>query len=174
MLSLVKRGENMSKHHHSNQSQGQNKSSSGGIGKLLGNIDINQVTSLLSSVDINQISSLISKFGKGSKSEPKVNAIPVSTPLYNTLNNTPNNGATTLNGLHKLGVLKKEELDLVISRISEQLQPQRSEDNEPDFNQEEGVNELSETINKLLGNIDTNELLNLIRKLNLKKEEDVE
>ena len=170
MLSLVKRGENMSKHHHSNQSQSQNKSSTGGIGKLLGNIDINQVTSLLSSVDINQISSLISKFGKGSKSEPKANAIPVSTPL----NNAPNNEATTLNGLHKLGVLKKEELDLVISRISEQLQPQRSVDNESDFNQEEGVNELSDTINKLLGNIDTNELLNLIRKLNLKKEEDVE
>jgi hypothetical protein len=154
----------MSRHHHSNHSQGQNKTSSGGVGKFLSNIDINQLTSLLSSVDVNQITSLISKFSKGSKNESKVSTVVPS-------NNTSANVPTTLNSLQRLGVLSKEELNSALSRFTEQIQGQTNQENISDSNQAEGVNEIAETIKTLLGNIDTNELLNLINKLNLGKEQ---
>jgi hypothetical protein len=129
----MKRGENMSKHHHSNRSQGQNTTSPGGIGKFLGNIDINQLTSLLSSVDINQITSLISKFGKGGQNDDKVS---MAVPTDRTFANSP----ITLNSLQSLGLLNKEELDSLLLRVKEQLHAQRNGENrsvvsEEDFNE---------------------------------------
>lgn len=118
----------MSKHHHSNNLQVQNTTSPGGVGKFLSNIDINQLTSLLSSVDINQISSLISKFGKGSQNEAKVSTV-VSPDK--TFANAP----ITLNSLQNLGLLNKEELKSLLSRVKEQLHDQKNIENK--FNSDE-------------------------------------
>lgn len=148
----------MSRHH--NHSQGHKKTSSGGIGKFLSNIDINQVTSLLSSVDVNQITSLISKFGKGSQNDSKVSTVAPSA-----------NEPVTLNNLQSLGLLSKEELNSVLVRVIDQIKLQTNQENRSDSNQEDDVNEASETIKTLLGNIDTNELLNLVSKLKLGDEQ---
>jgi hypothetical protein len=146
----------MSRHH--NHSQGHKKS--GGIGKFLSNIDINQVTSLLSSVDVNQITSLISKLGKGSQNESKVSTVVPSA-----------NEPITLNNLQSLGLLSKEELNSVLVRVIDQIKTQTNQENRADLNQEDEVNEASETIKTLIGNIDTNELLNLVSKLKLGNEQ---
>jgi len=135
MLSLIKGGENMSRHHHHIQSAVQNTASPGGVGKFLSNIDINQLTSLLSSVDMNQISSLISKFSKGGQNEAKVS--PVVSP-EKTFANAP----ITLNSLQSLGLLNKEDLNSLLSRVKEQLYAQRNEENKFNPEKEEGFNEV--------------------------------
>jgi len=135
MLSLIKRGENMSKHHHSNHNLGQNTNSPGGLGKFLSNIDINQLTSFLSSVDINQISSLVSKFGKGNQNETKLN---VAVSPDKTFANAP----ITLASLQSLGLLNKEEVNSLLARVKEQMHEQRNGENRSDLNQEEEINEV--------------------------------
>ena len=134
MLSLIKRGENMSKHHHSINSVAQNTTSPGSVGKFLSNIDINQLTSFLSSVDINQISTLVSKFGKGNQNESKVNT---AVSPDKTFANSP----ITLASLQSLGLLNKEEINSLLARVKEQMREQRNGENRTDLRQEEEINE---------------------------------